>query len=134
MKKINQVLLVEDNDITVLLTNRLIEKTEKVNEVTVCYNGKEAYDKIQEMLENGKPLPEILLLDLVMPVWDGWEFLERFTPLKESEQVEIFILTSSISKEDMEKAERFGLMNNYLVKPISFSKLNELFERRNSPA
>lgn len=128
MSNKTHIFLVEDNHITALLTTKLLEKTGKADKISVCKNGKEAYDTLIDLIEKGEPMPDLLLLDLVMPVWDGWFFLEKFSELKEREEVKIYILTSSISSEDVEKAEAWGLKDNYLVKPVSFSKLNEILD------
>ena len=131
MSNFKHIFLVEDNEITVLLTTKLLEKTGKTDQITVCNNGKEAYERLTEMLEHEDQLPALLFLDLVMPVWDGWEFLEKFSEKWDPEQLKIYILTSSISREDMEKAEAFGLEENYLVKPVSFQKLNDILDSLN---
>ena len=94
------------------------------------YNdGKEAYDGLKENWESKKTLPEIILLDLTMPVWDGWKFLDEFSKLPIEKQITIYILTSSINEADRQKASDYNVVKNYLVKPITMQTLVELIER-----
>ncbi|MCC5932268.1 MAG: response regulator [Cyclobacteriaceae bacterium] len=124
MKKIKKLCLIEDDSIQVFITRQYIELLAEVEEILVYENGKEAFENLKKMSEQGISLPELILLDLFMPVWDGWEFLEEYIklPLKESEK-NIFILTSSLSSDDLEKANTYGLKGRFFTKPLDEKKL-----------
>lgn len=80
------------------------------------------------MIQNSEKLPQVIFLDLNMPVWDGWQFLDEFTKIPIEQKITIFILTSSNNGEDIKRAERYSLTSNYLVKPIDQSHLKEILE------
>ena len=61
-----------------------------------------------------------------MPVWDGWQFLDEFTKIPIEKPVTIYILTSSNNEADIEKAKKYSLTSNYLIKPISQSQLKDI--------
>lgn len=126
MKKIHEICLIEDEPIPIFLSKKFIEKTESVELVTEFMNGKQAYDAMQQRSQNGEPFPDFIFLDINMPVWDGWEFYEEFLKLPESESVQTYILTSSINDEDYQKANLYGLMDNYILKPLSFNKIKKM--------
>jgi CheY-like chemotaxis protein len=123
MKKINIVVLVEDDPMQAFITTKMIKMTGLVESIMVFKNGKEAYDKLRTTFLSSEKLPEIILLDLNMPVWDGWQFLEEFTKIPISSNVIIYILTSSSDPADLKRAETYNLSKNYLVKPITKDQL-----------
>ena len=73
-------------------------------------------------------LPDIILLDIEMPIMDGWEFMEQIDLLKpifNDQQVEIFILSSSITVEDKLKAENNPNIKGYITKPITLEDIKK---------
>ncbi|MBB1195106.1 response regulator [Flavobacterium sp. SOK18b] len=123
MKKINIACIIEDEPIHLFITKKLINMTGMVESLLIFSNGKEAYDKLKAIFLASEKLPEIILLDLNMPVWDGWQFLEEFTKIPIKTKVIIYILTSSDNPDDIKKAETYSMSKNYLIKPISLDQL-----------
>ena len=123
MKRINTICIVEDDPMQVFIITKMIEMTEMVENTMVFNNGKEAYNKLADIVLAAEKLPEIILLDLNMPIWDGWQFLDEFTKIPISNTVIIFILTSSNDPADLKRAEAYNLSKNYLVKPIPVEQL-----------
>ncbi|HYG38358.1 MAG TPA: response regulator [Cytophagales bacterium] len=119
MKK---VLLVDDDPVANFLHEDLIKRC-LMSEVEVANNGMEALDKINAGLEI-KSFPDLILLDINMPIMDGFEFLEAFDKIPEKPPVKIVILSSSISPRDISSAQKYNI-EGYINKPLSFSKLQE---------
>lgn len=128
MKKIELACIVEDDPIHLFLTKKYVEITGLVEKILICRNGKEAYDMLKALFTSSEQLPQIIFLDLNMPIWDGWQFLDEFTKIPITQKVTVYILTSSDSADDMKRAERYNLGSNYLIKPISQSQLKNLLE------
>ena len=128
MKKINLACLIEDDPIHIFLSKKYLEMTGRIENIMICQNGKEAYDKLQAIFTSGEILPELILLDLNMPIWDGWQFLEKFKDIPIQSKITIYILTSSINEADREKARQFNNVNNYVVKPIKLETLIDLLD------
>lgn len=130
MKKINLACIVEDDPVHLFLAKKFLNLTLTglVEDILVCRNGKEAYDTLNALFLSNRLLPELILLDLNMPVWDGWQFLEEFVKIPITQKVAIYILTSSTSEYDYKKAERYNLKGNYLIKPIDLKQLKEVLE------
>lgn len=118
--------LVEDDAITSLLLRKLLDKTGLVESVISFQNGEEAYKHLKILHDEGEYLPEILFLDINMPVWSGWDFLEEYLKLSGSEKTTVFIHTSSVSRDDYQKAENYGLRERYLLKPVGLDQLRNI--------
>lgn len=128
MKKIDLVCIVEDDPVHLFITQKYIILSGYVEKIMVCKNGKDAYETLKLMIKNSVNLPKIIFLDLNMPIWDGWHFLDEFTKIPIKEKITIYILTSSNSEEDLIKAEQYSLKSNYLIKPIEQSQLKKVLE------
>lgn len=115
------ILLVDDDPIQNMLTSKLIETAVPGTEYRVFQNGEEALNAINEGL-----VPSKILLDINMPIMDGWEFLEAYKDHRNKAQ--IFILTSSNADEDHQKAEEFDFITNYHTKPIGLAQIKEILE------
>lgn len=123
MKKINIACIIEDEPMHLFITKKLLDMTGMVESLLIFSNGKEAYDKLKAIFVASEKLPEIILLDLNMPIWDGWQFLDEFVKIPINTKVIIYILTSSNNPDDLKRAETYSMSKNYLVKPISLDQL-----------
>jgi CheY-like chemotaxis protein len=130
MKKYNCILLVDDDETCNFITEKIITKLDISSHTHSMKNGKEALLFIEENCEcnyNTVPsvCPDLILLDLNMPVMDGIEFLEEFytnKKIKHSENINIYILSSSDNSEDMEKVTKYKV-KGYITKPMTADKL-----------
>ncbi|MCO5949972.1 response regulator [Mucilaginibacter sp. RT5R15] len=83
-------------------------------------------DRLKAIVTAGENLPEVILLDLNMPVMDGWEFLDEFTKVPPAKKIIIYIVTSSIDPADVEKAKQYEAISQYIVKPVTVDNLKEI--------
>ncbi|HEY0742545.1 MAG TPA: response regulator [Chryseosolibacter sp.] len=113
------VLLVDDDVVFTFLNKRIISALDFVNEIDVAQNGLQAIELLGKLVKGSNRLHDIILLDLNMPIMDGFGFLEAFkrADLPNKEQVKIIILTSSIHPEDIQRAKNYGV-TSYLTKPL----------------
>lgn len=113
--------VIDDDPIYQIITNKMIKKSELFFNVLTFKNGKEAIDEFKNKLEKKDLLPNILLLDINMPVMDGWEFMDEMLELKNEihEKINIYIVSSSIAIEDKNKSKKYPKIVDYLVKPIN---------------
>jgi CheY-like chemotaxis protein len=128
MKKISLACLIEDDPLHVFIIKKFIDMDDRVSDLMVCNNGKEAFDKLSAMIKEEKQLPEVIFLDLNMPIWNGWQFLDEFAKTPITKETIIYILTSSNSPDDLSRADKYNLQAHYLIKPISIENLTKVFD------
>ena len=129
MKKLNCILLVDDDPIVIFIHTSLITSLDLADTILTAQNGKEALALIAELNKpddtiNG-PAPELILLDISMPVMNGFEFLENFEELDLKLRPKVVLLSNSTNPTDKLKAEKFTLAGN-LNKPLSTEALQAL--------
>ncbi|WP_028979137.1 response regulator [Sporocytophaga myxococcoides] len=124
MKKIDKILLVDNDNVNNFLNARLLKKLEIANEINVALNGKEAINHINK----SATCPELILLDINMPVMDGFEFLNSYKTHTSSDPV-IVVLTTSSNENDMSKLENHPSVMGYLNKPLTAEKINSVMEK-----
>lgn len=120
------VLIIDDDEINNFIAERLIHKASKNTKITICLNGREALTKLSELRDNDGILPEYIFLDLTMQVMDGWGFLDAYRHL-EKNPTRVIILTSSVFRHDINRASKHEVETEYIIKPLSSERLNELF-------
>lgn len=128
-QNIESVCIIDDDVIYINLVSKIIELKKLSESVLVFNNGKEALDFFLQSLqqEENEDIPQIIFLDLNMPVMDGWEFLNEFSKIKNQirKKIDLYVVSSSIDSRDIERAKSIDIVSDYLTKPI---KLND-FER-----
>ncbi len=131
MKKFKRILLVDDDETSNLLTSMIIADMNISEGVDVATNGEDALShlihhcSIQENKEDGQ-CPELILLDINMPIMDGFEFLEAYSKRADiCNNIPVVMLSSSNNSKDHERASAFNV-KGYIVKPLNEEKLQQL--------
>jgi CheY-like chemotaxis protein len=124
MAKINCILLVDDDSITNFINERLIRKLNVTNDIKITMNGEEGINYIRAQGDKGEICPELILLDINMPIMNGFEFIREFENLniKDKEKVKIIILTTSKNIKDIELLKSLGNFE-FISKPLTEEKL-----------
>ena len=128
--KFNNVFVVDDDKIHHFIIRKLLESNNIAVEPLFFENGFEAINDLKEKINDGGVLPDLILLDINMPVLDGWQFLEEFIDLKTKTtmNIVIHIISSSDNSIDIEKAESFkNVIEKYLVKPMTTDAIKNIF-------
>ena len=81
---------------------------------------------INEAIDKGVDVPQMILLDINMPVMDAWDFLDKMNDVLVESGVSVFILSSSINPEDMEKSKQYSSVLKYILKPLSLDKIGTM--------
>jgi len=128
--KLSTAGIIDDDQIYQLVMKRTIEQSGVVGSVLQFYDGEEALNYFREKQDTPEGLPNLILLDINMPFMDGWQFLDEFVkiPFKESYRRTIFIISSSSTSEDINKAKQYSVVSGYHVKPITKDKFEEILQ------
>lgn len=117
--------IVDDDAIYQIIVNKIIQRSEMFSAISSFKNGREAIDNLHHAAAINGDLPDIILLDINMPIMDGWEFMEAMALIKPKLQKEIvvYIVSSSIAIEDKNKSKSYENILGYLSKPITVNDL-----------
>lgn len=126
MKKIDLACIIDDDPVFVFGAKKIMEHGNICKSFMVFPNGAKAIDALKPMIIANQKLPDFILLDLNMPVMDGWEFLDELVKIPCKKEITIYIVTSSIDPADMDKAKTYTSVTNYLIKPITTDKLQQV--------
>ena len=132
----NKILCVDDDPITLMLCKKVIEKSEFSHQIDTTNNGEDAlkyFDNLKEELKKNKNivLPELMFLDLNMPIIGGWEFLDTFSEVNyypHFPELKVIVLSSTIDPKDIEKSKSYPMVIDFISKPITKEMLS-LFKR-----
>lgn len=129
MKKFDFILLVDDDPIANFLTERLLRKLDIFHKIQTAANGEQAIAMIQEENAKGNPSPDLILLDINMPVMNGLEFLEIFKggSFADKEKTKFAILSTTTHPRDYENILARGVAH-IIHKPLTEAKLMEVLE------
>lgn len=132
-KKYNAVMLVDDNEIDNLINQKMIESSNICENIFIHSGAKSAIEFLKNIEKLAKGpidmyLPEIIFLDIDMPLMDGFQFLEEFEKLSDTIKTncKIVMLTSSLSPQDMNKAKKNQFVLKYINKPLSQESLKKI--------
>lgn len=130
MKKISSIFVIDDDPITVFGFKKLLASLDICDDIKTYGNGKLAIDAIKDILDTQEELPEVIFLDINMPIMDGWQFLEEFITLPITQKVRVNVITSSIDRVDYERSEMFKTRTHHLIdynnKPIRKREIEEI--------
>lgn len=125
MEKLKRILLIDD-DVNTNFYNRILFEQAKVSDdILEFQNAEEGLDYLKNENE-----VSLILLDINMPIMNGWQFLEAYEQLnkKQKEAIIVVMLTSSINMDDQEKAAKYDSVKKFIRKPISPELINEIME------
>ncbi len=122
------IAVVDDDSIYQFTASKTLKATHLPHEILQFQNGKEALSFLRAGATQDHPLPDIIFLDINMPITDGWGFMEEFQELKKSlgKEIKIYMVSSSIDPRDLNRARNIPEVTEYMEKPISMSKFSEL--------
>jgi CheY-like chemotaxis protein len=122
------LLVIDDDDINIFIIKKIVEKTGYDINMVAKTNGQLAIDHLASILENNATFPHLILIDINMPVLNGWEFLEAYDELNVKQRVDMYMLSSSVYENDIEKAKTYKKVKGFISKPLSINRLIELFD------
>ena len=126
MNKIKKAYIIDDDEIIVYLTDKIIKEENFCEHSETFNNGQLALDRLKAVIANKEPLPDVMLIDINMPVMDGWELLDEIVELRINPPVPLIIFTSSINPADREKAFTYPTIKGYIQKPLTVIKLDKI--------
>jgi CheY-like chemotaxis protein len=130
-RKFKTIMLVDDNEIDNLINQKMIEAADMADNILMHTGAKGALEFLRNMEKipaMHDAVPELIFLDIDMPLMDGFQFLDEFEKLPETmrERITIIMLTSSLNPQDLTKAKKSPYVKKYINKPLSQDSLEKL--------
>lgn len=126
MKKLDIACIIDDDKIFTYVLTKQMKVVDFCENLLVFHNGLDAVKYLKPILESPEVLPDVILLDLNMPIMDGWQFLDEFVKFKVTKKITVYIVSSSIDVADHAKAATYKAISNFYIKPISRENLEEM--------
>lgn len=126
MNEINSIWLVDDDEVYQYITTTYINIANVTKNVDSFTNAEEAL----EQLKKGQ-FPDIILLDINMPVMDGWTFMDEYLKIKSDidHSINIFLVTSSVDTKDKDKAKGYEDIRDFIVKPVDDNTIKRIVDK-----
>ncbi|WP_417608817.1 response regulator [Owenweeksia hongkongensis] len=124
------ICLIDDDDIYQFTFTKGLKSKKVAKRILVFSDGEEAIDFMLDNVSNPDALPDVIFLDINMPVMDGWEFLEEFVELKPKvgKEITIYMVSSSVDPADVDRAKAISDVSDYLIKPVGEDQLQKIIE------
>ncbi|RTE53352.1 response regulator [Arenibacter aquaticus] len=133
MRTLTKICIVDDDDIYRFTIERTLESLEYSTKTMAFSDGEQAINFISDHLNEDAELPDIIFLDIDMPVMDGFQFMEEYEKIKSnvSKDMIIYMVSSSLDPVDIDSAKKISSISDYIVKPISSDRLKSILENLN---
>lgn len=132
MNVVKRALIIDDDEINNFICIKNMKDSHFAEHATYCLRGREGLDELKDALYNRpEDLPDVIFLDINMPLMNAWEFLEEYKELHQrfDKNVKLFILSSSVYRKDIEKSSHYDIVTDYIIKPLSKENLRTLQEK-----
>jgi len=129
-KRLLNILLVEDSEIDILILKRVFERIKIQDRLYVSHTGEDALDFVNGIGNYAcakQPLPDLMLLDILLPGIDGFEVLEKLRSNPRHRRIPVIMLTTSSAQEDIAKSYDSGA-SSFITKPVDVNKFVEIME------
>lgn len=128
--QIDLTCIIDDDEIYVFGIKHLMQRVNFSKNIMVFENGQEALRFLTPIIEDEEALPNVILLDINMPIMDGWQFLDEFVKIQtpSSRKLTIYMMSSSVNPADIERAKSYELISDYIIKPIDQNQLELIME------
>jgi len=129
MGQLINVLVIDDDEINNFLCQKVIQLSGFSDSVITCQSADEGLSRLNESVDqNSNTIPDIIFLDINMPLKNGWDFLNDFDSIatKIDKKVNIFMLSSSVYKDDITKAKESVHVTDYVTKPLTEEVLKKI--------
>jgi CheY-like chemotaxis protein len=130
----SQLVMIDDNPLEHMIMKRLCQRLKVFAEANYHYDAREVLQQLSQ--EQAANLPDIILLDLQMPEFDGWDFLEEFSRIYTSlpKNIKIYIFSSSINPVDITRSATYPFVCDFISKPMKQETLQQIYQQFNEAA
>ncbi len=124
------ICVIDDDQVYQYTVTRTIEVQKLAKKILVFSDGEEAIQFLIDNVANNENVPDVIFLDINMPVMDGWQFLEEYVRIKPTigKKVTIYMVSSSVDPVDLERAKKISEISDYIIKPVTPNRLKDIID------
>jgi len=124
------ICIIDDDDIYQFTVTKAIQSSKLARKILAFSDGEEALNFMVDNIANSAEIPDVIFLDINMPIMDGFEFMEEFVKIKPKvgKKVTVYMVSSSVDPSDIERAKKISAISDYLVKPIYGDQISSILE------
>jgi CheY-like chemotaxis protein len=125
---VKKAFIIDDDEAINFVTKKLLANFDKDCEVTTFSKPMEALEKLKKIVAASEPLPDVLLLDINMPMMNGFEFLQKMREEGLNKKVQVIMYTSSVNPDDKKQSAGYENVIGYMEKPFSAQAYGKILE------
>lgn len=122
--------ILDDDKIYQFTLTRVINDTKQAERIITFSDGEKAIQYLTDNKATNENIPDVIFLDVKMPVMDGWQFIEEYASIKTEikKKVVIFMWSSSVNPIDIERASKINEISKYIIKPMKLEEIKRFFD------
>lgn len=117
--------IIDDDPIFTFAAGKQMELRHFSENIIAFKNGQDAISGLEKRMESGEAFPEIILLDINMPIMNGWEFLDALSA-EPTPAFRLYVVSSSVNPDDIRRAEAYPIVSGFISKPLPPEALDEI--------
>lgn len=136
MKAID-IMIVDNDQVNSFVLKKIIMRNYPEATVSLYLDGNQAIEELDDRDRRGEDFPGVILLDIYMPVMDGFEFLQNYTERYAHKETIIFTMSNSLIKEDQQRANEYRVVKGFITKPLIYNNIQfivDTFLRKGEPS
>jgi CheY-like chemotaxis protein len=124
----SKLILIDDDIIYHKVIQLMLKVRHHKEEPTCSYDGREIIEFLDKNKTRSDLLPDYILVDLNMPVFDGWDFLNSYKKIYRSlkKKIKIYIVSSSINPREIARTKEYPFVNSYIMKPLTLYQIDQI--------
>ena len=122
------ICFIDDDGVYKFFMKRVLKIKNLAEDIMSFDDGEQAFEYINENKKNPEKLPDLVFLDINMPIMDGFQFIEEYTKIRSeiNKKITIYMVTSSIDPIDLERSKKYSEISAYITKPINVETIQQI--------
>lgn len=122
------IMIVDNDQVNSFVLKNIITRNYSEAQISLYPDGTDALNYLRQCSEEGKDFPDVILLDIYMPIMNGFEFMEKYSKEFNHKSTNIFAMSNSLSKEDQQQANEFDVVKGFITKPLIYNNIQFIIE------
>lgn len=121
-------MIIDNDQVNSFVLKNIITRNYSEADISLLPDGADALRQLEEMDQIGEDFPDVILLDIYMPIMNGFEFLEQYSEKFQHKPSSVFAMSNSLSKEDQTRANEFSVVKGFITKPLIYNNIQFIIE------